>query len=107
MVHDSKHDSKIVGHRHPGIYAHIWARYLTDRQLRREIRAILRVSGNLNRTTNQALDLLLQEAEGRQSMKDWLTRCLEMLAANAAEEAGRAAEANTITSLAQHDQATS
>ncbi len=98
---------KIVGHRHPGIDSTVWAAFLSDAQLRKEIRRVFRSRLNLDRESNPQLDLLLTEAGRRKNLAPWLARCLEMLAANAAEEVERAAEANTITSLAQRDRAAS
>ncbi len=94
---------KIVhGHRHPGIYEEVWVRFLTDKQVKRGIRYLLKTSTTTDRTRNPRLDVLLTEAEQRESMKAWLTRCLELLDANAA-----AIEASTITPLSQHDRADS
>ncbi len=101
------HDGKVVGHRAAGFYPEVWVRFLSDKQLKREIRRHLKTALNLDRATNSKLNLLLTEAEQRADLKDWLARCLEMLEANAAEEAERAAEASTITPLPQRDRAAS
>ncbi len=94
------HDAKVVGHRAAGFYPEVWVRFLTSKQIRREFRRLLKTSLNHNRATNPKLNLLLAEAEQRADLKDWLARCLEMLAANAAEEAARATEASTSTQAA-------
>ncbi len=95
------------GHRHPGIYEEVWARFLSDKQLKRGIRYLLKTSTTTDRARNPRLDVLLTEAEQRKSMKAWTTRCREMLAANAAEAAKHAAEANKVTSLPPHERAAS
>ncbi len=86
---------------HSGIPSTVWVRYLTNSQLKREIRRILKRSLNLDRATNPKLNLLLTEAEQRAGLKDWLARCQELLTATleatAAWETSQADETNTIT----------
>ncbi len=93
---------KIVSHRHPGIDPNVWAAFLTNRQLRWEVRRMFRTSASLDPASNPRLDLLLTEAARRDGLKNWLTRCQELLAANTA-----AIEANKVTSLPPHERTAS
>ncbi len=94
--------------RYVGIPEEVWVRYLTDGQLRQVIRGILKGQLNLNRKSNERLELLLREAEGQPSMQDWLARCLDLLAAaNDFTLEPDPTKPNTLMFVPRHDQAAS
>ncbi len=104
---------KIVHSRsHPGIPEAIWVKYLTNGQLKRQIRHILKTSLNLDRhldhATNAKLDLLLTEAEQREGLRGWMARCLDLLAeANAFTLEEDPTKPNTLMFVPRRDQGAS
>ncbi len=104
---------KIVHSRsHPGIPSEVWVKYLTSRQLKRQIRRILKTSLSLDRhldyAPNTKLDLLLTEAEQREGLREWTARCLDLLAeANAFTLEEDPTRPNTLVFVPRRDQAAS
>ncbi|MDP9357333.1 MAG: hypothetical protein M3R02_19000 [Chloroflexota bacterium] len=100
---------KIVhSHSNPGIPEEIWVKYLTNGQLKRQIRRILKGHLNIDRSTNAKLDLLLSEAEQREGLREWTARCLDLLAeANAFSLEEDPTRPNTLVFVPRRDQAAS
>ncbi|MDP9472653.1 MAG: hypothetical protein M3Q71_18640 [Chloroflexota bacterium] len=99
---------KIVHKRHhAGVPTEIWVSYLTDAQIRKRIRQILRSTSNPDYAKTQGLDLLIEELERRGSAKDWVARCKQLIADIGTWRATQEAEAVNSASLPPHDRAAS
>ncbi len=97
---------------HAGIPSEVWVKYLTNGQLKRQIRRLLKTSLSLDRNLdyppNAMLDLLLTEAEQREGLREWTARCLDLLAeANAFTLEEDPTRPNTLVFVPRCDQAAS
>ncbi len=92
---------------HAGVPIEIWVSYLTQKQIQKRIRRILRSTSNLDYAKTQGLDLLIEELERRGSAKHWVVRCRQLIADIGTWHATQEVEAANRVSLPSHDRAAS